>query len=277
MDYVLQFVPILWLTAIEALSLSVLAGRLDVICMCQAAFVGVGAYVTAILTTRAHLSMMIGIPMAVLVGCVFGWFFGLVTASLDKERLALATLAFQLLFSSVVVNWTAVTSGPEGISGIPQFAYPSFVLVAAMLAILLVTSFLLQRTLLGRIGDVMRESDSFAAACGFSTTAARSWHFAVGAGAASLGGALFAHRSSYIDPGSFSLGESVFLLSAVLIGGDKGWRGVLGGVALVTVIPEVLRFSPLQVLNGGQVRQVLYGVALLVVLLAGPRGVQAHA
>lgn len=277
MGYLLHFLPLLSLTAIEALALNLLVGRLDVLCMCQAAFVGFGAYTTAVLTTSAHWPVWLGIPAAVIGGALIGWCFGFLTATLNKERLVLATLAFQLLFTSAAVNWTDLTNGPEGIRGIPPLTILGPVLILALFASVLVLTYCLRLTLLGIIGDVLRESESFAAANGFDTRAVKSGYFALGAGTASLGGALFAHSATYIDPVSFSLNESVFLLSAVLIGGAGTPGGVLIGVFLVTVIPEALRFLGLQSAAAADIRQILYGIALLMVLVMRPQGVRQNA
>ena len=182
---------------------------------------------------------------------------------------------------SIMNNWVGFTGGPMGLPGIPQpnlfgWAVSSnweYLLLSAMLvaAVLAVGSRLVHSPF-GRVLMAIREDEVFALAAGKNVAAYKVLVFVIGAAMASVAGVIYAHHISFIDPTSFTVMESIFIISIVIIGGAGSfWGPVVGAIVLVT-LPEALRFVGMPSSVAANMRQILYGAALVACMMWRPQG-----
>jgi branched-chain amino acid transport system permease protein len=175
-----------------------------------------------------------------------------------------------------------LTNGPLGISGIPRpiiFGLPvryqlEFVILSlgfAAFAYLIVS--IITSSPFGRVLRGIREDEILTSSLGKNTFSFKVTAFAVSASLAALAGSLFAHYVTYIDPTSFTVMESILVISMVIIGGAGSRYGPLIGAIVLVLLPEILRFVGLPQSVAQNLRQLLYGVALVVMIVVRPRGI----
>jgi branched-chain amino acid transport system permease protein len=281
MEYLIHIAILVALYGMLGLSLNLVMGETGLLSVTHAAFYGIGAYVAALLLVNFHMNFFV----AVLVGIVASGFaallVGLVFSRFKGDYYALGSLGFGVIVYSIFLNWQQVTNGPLGIPGIPRpellgvsfFNNISF-LVLALLALALVygTSVLIKKSSFGRVIQAIREDEEVTAIFGYSTLYFKLVIFVISAALASIAGALFASYLYYIDPSSFTVNESIFILSVVILGGLASNRGVLLGAFLLVVLPEALRFVGFPSDIAAQMRQLVYGLALILLMLFRPQG-----
>jgi branched-chain amino acid transport system permease protein len=217
----------------------------------QAAFFGIGAYLTAILM-KYGLSFWAVLPLAALACFAVGLALGFPALRVQHHYLAFATLGFNVLVYLVFRNEQSITGGTFGISAIPRpgllghdlqgnleffyFTLVSTILLAALLAWLL-------RSPWGRAFEALRDNPLRAESLGVNITAYTLLAFAIGAAFAGIGGAYYATLVNYIEPGTFAVTHSLMMLLAVIVGGAGRFFGPVLGTALVLLLPEWLRFA----------------------------------
>ncbi|MFB3816736.1 MAG: ATP-binding cassette domain-containing protein [Candidatus Methylomirabilales bacterium] len=254
------------LTVVTA-GLNVLVGLTGQISLGHAGFYAIGAYVPALLTTRAGWSAWpaaaAGILLAALVGA------GVAGAALrvTGPYLAMVTIAFGLIVEGVLVEWVSVTGGPGGVFNIPKPGLAQhywIILAAAGLALWLTAN--LRRSAWGRAFLAVRGSDVAAESLGLSAYALRIAAFTLSAAFAGLGGGLFTFLNGYVSPDSFTLQTSILFLLALLFGGEGRVAGPAVGSLVLTLLPELLT-------GLADYRLILYGALLLVSIYWLPGGV----
>lgn len=280
MEYLLHIAVIATIYAMLAVSLNLVAGMGGMVSIAHAAFFGIGAYAVSIESFASlpfACRMGAGIALAVLLGGVLG-FPSLRTRG---AYFVIVTLAFQMAAASVFSSFEALTGGARGIAGIQA---PSFfgwcvdtrgamlVLVLLFLSGWLWVSRQIRSSGYGRLLRSIRDDDILCSARGKRIDSCRVLAFAVAAGMASVPGAFFATYISFIDPSSFTVSESILIAAAVVLGGaGSQWGPVLGTVLLVG-LPELLRFAGIPTAVAANIRQILYGLALVACMLWRPHG-----
>jgi branched-chain amino acid transport system permease protein len=229
------------------------------------------------LGTPFFFNVLIGIVVSALISLLVS----IPSLRLHDDYFVIATFGFQIIIFSVLNNWVHVTRGPMGISGIPQprfFGWTvnsqiEFVFLSTLLASLAYSIvFRLSTSPFGRVLRAVREDEIFAQSVGKNILWFKVLAFAISAGLASIAGSLYAHYITYIDPTSFTIMESILVISMVIIGGaDSRWGPFIGAVVLVT-LPEALRFLGLPTSVAGNVRQMIYGMLLIIMMMFRPRG-----
>lgn len=272
--YFLHVANLSMMFAMLTLSLNILSGCTGLMSVGHIAFYGIGAYTSAILTTKLGLPILVGILMAGVVSALASLLLGLPTMRLRGMYFSVATLAFGEVIYQVFINWTGVTEGTKGIKGVPapEFFGVSFrsydtyyylVLVALVLAIILTYNLIHSRP--GRAMLSIRENDIAAEAMGVNIVLYKIIAFMVAAFFAGVAGALYVHEVHYVSPETFAGSESAAVLAMMVVGGIGSIPGsILGGIAL-TVLPEMLR-------SFGNVRLVIYGAAVVAIIIFAPRG-----
>ena len=258
-----------------------IVGHTGVLSIAHAAFYGVGAYVAALMALKLHSPFLINIICAVILSSLLGALVGIPSRRVRDDYFVIATFAFQVITFSVLNNWVSFTGGPMGLPGIPQptifgltiSSHAGFLLLVGFFcALTLWVSHRIVRSPVGRVLKAIREDEVFAQAAGKNVAAYKVLVFMIGAGMAAVAGVMYAHYSSFIDPTSFTVMESIFILSTVIIGGAGSlWGPVVGAIVLVT-IPESLRFLGLPSSLAANVRQIVYGGLLVVFMMWRPRG-----
>lgn len=264
-----------------AISLDLLAGHTGLLSIAQAAFYGLGAYTSALLVVHLRASFVVGILVGMGFAAIVSIVISLPAIGLRDDYFLIATFGFQMILFSTFNNWMSLTGGPLGISDIPQpmlFGWTirsrgTFAILVAILACS--THFvvgLISSGPFGRVLHAIREDEILTTSFGKNALKFKVTVFAISAALAALAGSLYAHYVTYIDPTSFTVVESILVISMVIIGGAGSRLGpVVGAIVLVT-LPELLRFVGLPPSVAANLRQIVYGGLLILMMLFRPRG-----
>lgn len=272
--YYLQILTFIGINTLLALGLNMLMGYAGQISLGHAAFYGIGAYTTAILTTTYQLSPWIGLVSAVLLSAFIAVVVGLPTLKLTGYYLGMGTLGFGMIVHIIFREWSQVTGGASGFVSIPPltiFGYgfysqrSYFFLVWAVVLLGFVVSGRIINSRTGRALRSIHDSEQAAAAVGINTMSLKLSVFVYSAVLSAVAGFLYAHLVTFISPGSFDFLVSVRIVTMVVIGGMATIWGSLFGASLLTLMPEFLHaFSELEML--------VYGLILMVVMITLPQG-----
>jgi branched-chain amino acid transport system permease protein len=282
LNYVYHILIMICLYATLAQSLNLVVGYGGMLSLCHAAFYGLGAYIASLLMMQAHWPFLLSLVTAVVAVGAIARLVSIPAIRLHGDFFVLATLGFQVIVFATLYNWVDFTRGPQGISGVPRpsvlgitVTSPLGFLVLAFVAALLCCGVL--RLLLsspyGRTLQAVREDKIAAASIGKDVNAFNRSAFAWAGGIAAVPGVLFATYSSYIDPTGFGLEESIFILCILVIGGAGNFRGPIVGTIVLVLLPELLRFLRLPDNVAANLRQILYGLALILMMRFRPQGI----
>ncbi len=270
------YVLSLWLVmSIGVMGLNLTLGYAGQTSLAQAAFMGLGAYTTAILTTKFGVSWYAAFALSGLLTFTVGLLLGFPALRVRHHYLAFVTLAFSTLIWLVLRNEQWLTGGVFGISNInrPDFLgiklfgaleFHRFVVVVTL--ILSLGLWWLVRSPWGRAFTALRENPVRAASLGIDTRAYTLLAFAIGSAYGGFAGSLYAPLVEFIDPSPFSLSQSLFLLLMVVAGGAGYLFGPFVGALLGVVLPEWLRFA-------GSLYLIIFATIVLALLVICPQGV----
>src|ERR1019366_5595896 len=281
MELVLHVGVMICIYAILATSFNLLIGFAGLFAFGHAGFYALGAYATALTAIRLHLPFPLPLIVSVVVTGVVGLAVALPSLRIAGIYLVITTLALQVITIDVIINWTSLTGGPTGISGIPALSLfgkslsgPAMFLPAAVIAA--AACFLVARHIgdspFGRGLRAMRENASAAASVGKNIFYLKVSIFGMAAALASVAGSLFAYYFSYVGADSFQITETVLILSMVVVGGTGNLFGSVLGAALLVMLPEALAFVDLPAVIAGQLRLLIYGCVLVLFLVFRPEG-----
>ncbi len=287
MEYILHVAIMLNIYILLVLSANLTVGMANLLTMCQAAFYGIGAYISTYFLLQFDLPFIaIAIIVMILTG-MFSYIVSFASIKLKGDYFILATLGFQMIVYTVLYNWTDVTRGPYGIPGIPGikllgiwdisgniWAYFTVTTILSLFVIALFRK--LKSSPYGRILKAIRHDESSVKALGRDTVRIKSWAFFLSASFTGLAGLIYASYSSYIDPTSFTLDESIFIISALFIGGIGNAKGPVVGALFVILLPEILRFAGMPNTIAANMRQIIYGSALVLVMYFRPQGISGE-
>jgi branched-chain amino acid transport system permease protein len=268
--------------AVLALSLNLLLGYTGQLSLGHAAFFGIGAYASALLSVKLEWSPWLGLLAAIALPAIAGWIIGRLALKLRGAYFVLLTISFAGCVSLVSVNWMDLTNGPLGIPGVPpveialpglpslslrsKSAYYYLVLGAVALAYLVCRA--LVRSRVGRALVALRENETLAVSVGIDAT-----HYLVlaavwSAAMAGFAGGLYAHYTRFVSPEVFLFTYTVTMVIMVVAGGKGTLAGPVVGAVLFTALPEALRE-----LTSYQWQMLLYGALLVAVLFFMPEGI----
>jgi ABC-type branched-subunit amino acid transport system permease subunit/ABC-type branched-subunit amino acid transport system ATPase component len=281
MDYLLHILVMISLYAILAASFNLLIGFAGLFALSQAAFFGVGAYTTAILATKLGLPFPVPLVASVLLTAAVGILVALPALRIGGDHLVIVTLALQIIVIAIMVNWRGVTGGTDGIAGIPKIVIAGTALdtparflpfAVAMAAVCLAIAGRLAASPFARAVRAMRENEQAVQAAGKNIVAIKLAVFAFSAGLAAVAGGLYAQYISYVSAETFTIDATIYILAMVILGGTGNLWGSLLGAVILTALPELLKFVALPPDIADKSRQILYGLALIVILLLRPQG-----
>jgi len=256
------------------MGLSLLMGYAGQISLGHAAFFGLGAYSSGVLTTQYSFHPLGAFGVGILITALIAFLVGKPTLRLKGHYMAVATLGFGEIIFIVFNELSMLTGGPSGLSGIPLLAFGGFIiegsaflyLVWALVVCLLVFSLNVINSRVGRALRAVHGSELAASAMGVDASRYKLGVFVLSAVYGSMAGSLYAHFITFISPTSFNLMFSILLLMMVVVGGSETIWGALLGAAVLTLLPEYLR--------GLEDFEVLaYGAILVLVLLFMPQGI----
>jgi len=281
--YVMTVLNIIGLYVIVTLGL-ILLGSSGQISLSQAAFYGLGAYASALMSKDLGWSPWATIPLAIVLVAGAAYVVGLPTLRLAEHFFVLATLGVGIIVNVLMVQLVSLTGGASGLRDIPgleiagvrlatdrQFYYLIWALAFA--ALLLARNVTSHRT--GRALRAILGSEVGAAALGVEVSRYRMHVFVLGAAYAALAGALYAHYIRFISPSPFSLYASLFFLIMAVVGGLTNiWGGLLGAAA-VTILDQGIRAELPRILPrvGGEYQTAIYGLLLVVIMIFFPSGI----
>lgn len=285
MDYLVHIAILIGIYSILALSLNLVVGYTGLLSVTQAAFYGIGAYATAILLTSFGMNFFLSIIVGMIITGAVSFVIGLVLSKFSGDYFALGSFGFNIIVYSIFLNWQSLTQGPLGIPGIPKpqlfgldFGNNYWYLLLVIIFVVLVyfISEFITRSSFGRVLKAIREDEKAIAVFGYNTLFFKLAIFVIGAMMASIAGALFASYITYVDPTSFALSESIFILAIIILGGLANNKGVILGAVFLVILPEALRFVGFPSDIAAQMRQVTYGLILILLMLYRPEGLMGE-
>lgn len=282
MEYILHIGIMLNIYILLVLSANLPIGMSNLLSLGQAAFYGIGAYLSAFFLLQFQLPFTVVALLVMLLAGVSSLIVSFASIKLKGDYFVLATLGFQMIVFTVLYNWTAVTRGPYGIPGIPPVKLFGLVAVTGVYGYFALTTVLcitvvflfirLKHSPFGRLLKAIRTDELSVAALGRNPARFKTEAFFLSAAFSGLAGLLYATYISYIDPTSFAIDESIFILCALFIGGVGNVKGPIAGALFMVLLPEMLRFVGLPDAIAANLRQVIYGLTLIVVMYYRPQG-----
>lgn len=264
------------ITAVAVIGLVFAFGYAGLIHLGQAAFAGLGAYASTLLSTRLGFGVSLSIPLAVLFAGLSAALVGLPMLRLKGHYLALAAVGLNVSLEIVAKSWVSLTGGFDGISGIPGFGLFGFALDGdrriywLLLAVVLACgalAWLVRNSPTGRAMIAVRDDEIAAAAAGVDLVRTKLTAFTLAGAYGGLSGALFAHYANYISPSDFALVRSIELLAMLIVGGEASIVGAVIGAFFFTFLPEWLRVF------GKETYPTFFGLITLAILILMPNGV----
>ena len=260
------------------LGLNIVVGLAGLLDLGYVAFYAVGAYSYALLNYHYGLDFWIALPVGALIGAGFGILLGFPVLRLRGDYLAIVTLGFGEIIRLILENWNDFSFGPSGIANIPRPSFPgiqfslhtsTIYMYFLMICLVLFTIFVvnrLQNSRIGRAWVALREDEIACQAMGIDKVKTKLTAFALGATWAGMVGVIFAAKTTFINPASFTFLESAMILSIVVLGGMGSIPGVVIGAFILILMPEYLRaFS--------DYRMLLFGGILVIMMVFRPQGI----
>lgn len=259
------------------LGLNIVVGLAGLLDLGYVAFYAVGAYSYALLNYHFGLGFWTLLPVGALLAMLFGIILGFPVLRLRGDYLAIVTLGFGEIIHLVLKNWNALSFGPSGIDQIPRpellgidltpqqtHAYIYYLMLGLTLFTIIVVR-RLENSRVGRAWVALREDEVACQAMGIDKTRTKLSAFAMGATWAGMGGVVFAAKTTFINPSSFTIWESIIILCVVVLGGMGSIVGVACGAFILILLPEYLRaFS--------QYRLLIFGAVLVLMMVFRPGG-----
>ncbi len=264
--YYYQLLVIACINVIMASSLNLVTGCAGQLSLGHAAFMGIGAYTAAILTSSYNVPFVAALIAGGIFAAFFGLLVGLPTLRLKGDYLVIATLGFGEIIRVTILNMK-ITGGPFGLRGISKETNLIISVTAVVLACLALRR--LMKSRFGRALAAIREDEVAAQAMGIDTTRHKVLAFVIAASLAGIAGGLFAHWFRYLNPSSFAFVKSIEILSMVVLGGMGSLEGPVVGAVVLTFAPELLRGVSSFV---SQYRMLFYGALLVIMMLVRPQG-----
>ena len=280
-QYFIHLFILIGIYLILAISLQISMGFTGMLNLGHIAFFAIGAYTSALLVLNGF-PFWFAFLSAGLLAMVFGYILSLPLKKLKGDYLALATMGFSFVIYAILLNWTELTRGPLGIPGIskPSLFGISFssnlAFLILTLVIVVVCYFLIRRIThspFGKVLEAVRDDELASKTLGKNTSKAKALSLMISAFFAGLAGSLYAHYITYIDPSSFTIMALIPILCIVIIGGLASLRGTFIATIIIILLPEPLRFIGFPSSIVGPMRQIIYALLLLIILLYKPKGI----
>ena len=281
MEYLIHILIIAGIYTILSLSLNLIVGYTGMAALGHIAFTAVGAYTSSLLALNIGISPWIGLLIGAIFAAIIGAIVSYPSLRLKGDYLALATFGLGVIIYSIAQNWVSLTRGPMGLPGIPSFSLFGFefnnvwiysVLVLIFVGITYFTIRNITKSPFGRILTGIREDEIATEAMGKNIVKHKLIVFMVGAFFAGIAGSLYAHYITFIDPSSFTAMESITVLLMVVFGGMASLPGSVVGAMILVIFPELLRFLGLPSSIAAPLRQMIYGLLLVILMIFRPKG-----
>jgi branched-chain amino acid transport system permease protein len=285
MGYFAHLIILVGIYIILSVSLNLVVGYTGLFNIGHAAFFGIGAYTSALLVLPGPIGLglpwWIGIISGAIMAGIFGFLIGIPCLRLRGDYLAIATLGFGEIIRAILKNWTGLTRGPLGLPGIPKpelfgitfnsaHLYLTLTLVIAAIVVFLV--YRITNSPFGRVLKSVRDDEIASQSLGKNVVNYKLYALIIGAFFAGIAGSLYAHYITFIDPSTFTLIETILMLSMVVLGGTGSNFGAVIGATILVLLPEPIRFLSLPSSVAAALRQMIYSLALIVLMIYRPAG-----
>lgn len=278
-NYAMRIIIYIGLYVVLALGLNVVMGFTGLLNIGHAAFYAVGAYTTAVLMVNHGMSFWLTVPLGMALGTLVGIVLGFPTLRVRDDYLAIVTLGFGQIVYIVSNNWMGLTRGPRGIPGIPapsitlgdwRFVFESYpAYYYLILAFVLLTIAACLRVVDSRVGLAwlaIREDEDVAEVMGVHLVYYKTLAFGFSAALGAMAGSFFAVFQSFVSPNSFTILESVIIITIPILGGLGSIRGTILGAIIMIGAPEVFR-------SASEYRMLIMGALMVVMMIVRPEGI----
>jgi branched-chain amino acid transport system permease protein len=281
LTYLLHLLILLELYFLIATSLNLLIGYAGLVHVAHAAYYGIGAYVGSLVMVQIGMEFIPATACGALIAAVLSLLVSLPAWHFRGDAFILMSLSVQVGLSAIFYNWTDLTGGYFGLAEIPrpviagtEFATPGSILVVYGVIVggCIGALAALKKSPFGRGLEAMRDDQLAARSLGIPVRRLKVEACAIASGLVAVAGVLYASYATYIDPTSFSLDESILMLSMVVVGGTGNVRGPFVGAVTLIAIPEILRFLDVPDAVAGSLRLLAYGLLLVLLKRLRPQG-----
>jgi branched-chain amino acid transport system permease protein len=284
LNFILLIFIYIGIYAISALGLNLIVGYTGLLSLCQAAFLGIGAYSTAVLMTALNFGFWEAMIISGIIAALCGMLIGIPTLRLKGDYLAIATLGFGEIVRNIIVNWDSVTKGPMGINGIPGpeffgFMFSSMDKVSWVILIWIlvgISYYFVRRVVRSRVGralEAIREDEIAASAMGINTAKYKIGAFTTGAFLAGIAGSLFASYNQSVAPLTFDFMMSIMILCMAVLGGLGNNFATVVGAVIIVIASEIPRLLGISHVIPPQLNQVIFGFILVLMMIYRPQGI----
>ncbi len=280
--YVAHYLVMVGIYTILAVSLNLLVGYAGIFSLAHAAVYGIGAYASALVALKLGLGFWGGLVVAAVAGACAAALVGIPSLRVAGDYYIVASFGLQVVILTVFMNWTDLTNGHAGLAGIPRPRVFGIVIdnpfkyVILSLALATLTYAVCRRltgSAFGRTLRAVREDEIAAQATGKNVVLVKIVITTISSALGALGGSLYAHYITYINPSSFTLEESIFIASLVILGGTERLAGPVVGAFILLAVPEALKFLAIPDTVAAPMRQILYGGLLVLFMFVRPEGI----
>lgn len=257
-----------------AVGQNLIIGNAGLLAMGQAAFVGVGAYTSAVLAVRYNLDAALTIPAAMILSGILGALVGFPALRINGDYLFIVSLGFNLIVIDVILQWGDVTGGATGLTGVPTMhlmgfdlgvGAPFYLSVVGLVLVSLLVTQAISSSRFGLTMEAIRDDEAAAMSIGISTAGPKIYFFAIGSALAGLSGALLGFYLGYVGYRSFDVSASLLIFQMAVIGGLGRISGSVLGCLIIILLPELLR--PIQ-----DYRFLLAGLLIVILMATRPEG-----
>jgi branched-chain amino acid transport system permease protein len=283
LDFILLICIYTGIFAISALGLNLVVGYTGLLSLCQAAFLAIGAYSTAVLMTAFGMGFWNSMFISGLIASLSGLLIGIPTLRLKGDYLAIATLGFGEIVKNIILNWDSVTKGPMGINAIPGLSIAGHTMTymdkhawAILTWIIVASSYYLirwiTRSRIGRALEAIREDEIAASAMGINTSKYKIGAFTTGAFLGGISGSIFACFNQSVAPLTFDFMMSVMILCMAVLGGLGNSFATIIGALIIVITSELPRLLGVSHIIPPQLNQILFGLILIIMMIYRPQG-----
>lgn len=273
-DYIIILLDQTFISLIVLMGLNFITGLMGEMNLGTAGIMAMGAYTSAMLTTKLAVSPWLALVFVILAGFIIGIGLGYPSLRIKGIYLALTTLGFGEIVRIVINNLVNLTGGPTGIRNIPGFklfgyvikgARPYYYLLLAFAVILLIIAVRIINSKWGRAIKAVKDNDLAVEACGIKLSSIKIFAFTLCCIYGCIGGAMYGHLIGYINPTDFSMDTTIRYLMMLMIGGIGSTPGNILGAVIVNMLPEVLRFL-------GSYYWLVFSIIILITSVLIPHG-----
>ncbi|PKL18761.1 MAG: branched-chain amino acid ABC transporter permease [Spirochaetae bacterium HGW-Spirochaetae-5] len=284
LNFILLIFIYIGIYAIAAMGLNLIVGYTGLLSLCQAGFLAIGAYTTAVLMTTFHMGFWESMIISGFIASLFGILIGIPTLRLKGDYLAIATLGFGEIVRNVILNWDSVTKGPMGINGIPgpsifgttlsSMDKPAWIVIIWIFVA--ATYYFIRRIIRSRVGralEAIREDEIAASSMGINTAKYKIGAFTTGAFLAGIAGSLFAAFNQSVAPLTFDFMMSIMILCMAVLGGLGNSFATIVGAVIIVLASELPRLMGISHIIPPQLNQILFGLILVLMMIYRPQGI----